>query len=308
MADNNTVASHRHCPPKKRLRVDSDNEELSTGKDSEPVDAEDQEDDDDDDDDDVSHVRPLSTHRNSPSTSKDHYHRLLSTVDGINHEPMIPLCEQIDILALAAAYNPSTIGRMLQQRYDESYARLQRNRRIIDFGSYYDVVSRFFHDLPRNMDPVTRRTKMREACATIDQVFDSIHRRVDKDSKLESKASAARTMQKCLHLLLRFSDEYGCTIPEEYCWDGQQGRLGLDGKMFMLIQGKFDQKKHDIKMMMVMEDPMGGSDWVEKVEELVTLSSRCGEVFKMLPQVLEVVEKDAYDPATDYDSCGAPTF
>lgn len=60
--------------------------------------------------------------------------------------------------------------------------------------------------------------------------------------------------------------------------------------------------------MMVDEDSRGGSDWVRRVKELVTLSSRCGEVFKMLAQVLELVEKDAYDPATDYDSCGAPTF
>lgn len=96
-------------------------------------------------------------------------------------------------------------------------------------------------------------------------------------------------------------------IPEEFYSDGQD-RLGLDGKMFMLINDKFDHKRHDIKMMMVSEDIFGESDWVERVKELVRLSSRGGKVFKKLARVLDMVKKDAYDPSADFDSCGMSTF
>lgn len=112
----------------------------------------------------------------------------------------------------------------------------------MDFDAYYQTVEGLLSSLPPDLGPSESRTHMRQACTTIDHMFDSIHRQVDVSSKLESKASAARTMQQVLRRLLMFSCESGYTIPEEFSCN-RKGRLGLDGKMFMLIRGKFDQKK-----------------------------------------------------------------
>ncbi|EGO56732.1 hypothetical protein NEUTE1DRAFT_45899 [Neurospora tetrasperma FGSC 2508] len=317
MANIKAQSSYHSHPPKKRSRIDSDLEDSHSFKDSDSANTqedeeEEEEDDDDDDGGEEAHASPSlssSTHQKSPSTSRHHYHRLLVTSSGPNYNPMIALCDQTAILALAAARDPSTIGKLLQQKYDAAWARLRRNSRIINFDNYYQRVEGLLSSLPRDLDPSeSTRTHMRQACTTIDRIFDSIHQQVDNESKLESKISAARTMQRILRRLLIYSVNSGNIIPEEFSGNGHLGRLGLDGKMFMLIDGKFDHKKHEIKRMTAREDAWGGSDWVERVKELVSLSSRGGEVFKTLARVLEVVEKDAYNPATDYDSYGRPTF
>ncbi|KAK3345010.1 hypothetical protein B0H65DRAFT_465253 [Neurospora tetraspora] len=303
MAHINARTSHRGHPPKKRARIDSDLEESCSVEVSASGDIEEEED--------ASASASPSTYQKRFSTAENHALSLLSARNHLNNDPLISFSDRDAILALAAARHPNTFGELLQQKYNKAKDHQERNSRIIGFEPYYQEVQTSLCTIPgaRDLDPSAfelRTRRMRELYTRVDQIFDLILQSIDLESQRESKYSAARTMQKILRRLLIFSSESGYIIPKEF--SSGRGRVGLDGKMLKLIKDKFNHKNHDIKMMMVREYVRGGLDWVERVKELVRLSSRGGEVFKMLAQVLKMVEKNAFDPATDCDSRGMPTF
>ncbi|KAK1782965.1 hypothetical protein QBC45DRAFT_389210 [Copromyces sp. CBS 386.78] len=290
MAETTASASPNRCPPKKRARTDSDLEESSPNEDEDPRPSEDEEEED-------------------LADEKDYYLSILTERKRRTGEPLIPTSVRDDLLAFAAARDPHTIGKSLQEIYEDD---LFKDQRTIDIELDYNLISfneqvKILSALPPDQDASESSTRLRQLFTTADKRFDLLLRRTDFDSEVEDKGDAARDMQRILRRLLTLSNEFDQTIPEDF--SSGRGRPGLDGKMLSLIKDKFNHKNHDIKMMMVCEDPMGGSNWVGSVQELVKLSSRVGDgVFKKLRQVLKLVEADRYNPATDYDSCGAPTF
>ncbi|KAJ4417119.1 hypothetical protein N0V85_001976 [Neurospora sp. IMI 360204] len=260
MADNSASASHRRYPPKKRARIDSDLEESSPAKESGSGDNGEEEEDFEEEEEDFEEEEEDSSPSSSIDRDKDHYLYLLAQRNRLTNEPLISTSDRDDLLALAAARQSDTIGKYLQSTYDLADLKERHEFEIPiinNFASYEEQVINLLSSIPPDLDPSESRTQMRQLCTRVDQIFDIILQLTDLDSKVERKGNGARAMQSFLRRLLIFSAKNGYTIPEEFR-SGPGDRLGLDGKMLMLIKDKFNHEKHDIKMMMVGEDSWGG--------------------------------------------------